>query len=178
MWCKTTCCKFSASLPWRSRLPYNQMISVTKRWIVNFQQLNSGSEKEHIVWVQFYFYIMWITSSVLFISLLQVKVLKCISPIKLEDVVLGQYVGNPDGDEEAKLGYLDDQSVPRGSKTATFAATVLKINNERWDGVPFILKCGKGIFYNNLIVKSLNGVLFLILSNVGLSTKWCWFVNA
>ena len=71
--------------------------------------------------------------------------MKCIPPIELEDVVLGQYVGNPAGDEEGKLGYLDDQSVPRGSKTATFAAAVLKINNERWDGVPFILKCGKGI---------------------------------
>ncbi|KAK7582339.1 hypothetical protein V9T40_013784 [Parthenolecanium corni] len=75
----------------------------------------------------------------------KVKVLKCIPSIELEDVVLGQYVGNPAGDEEEKLGYLDDQSVPRGSKTATFAAAVLKINNERWDGVPFILKCGKAL---------------------------------
>lgn len=27
----------------------------------------------------------------------KVKVLKCISPVKLEDVVLGQYVANPEG---------------------------------------------------------------------------------
>lgn len=27
----------------------------------------------------------------------KVKVLKCISSIKLEDVILGQYIGNPDG---------------------------------------------------------------------------------
>lgn len=71
--------------------------------------------------------------------------LKSIVPVQIQDVVLGQYVGNPEGEGEAKLGYLDDQSVPEGSKTATYALAVLKINNERWDGVPFILKCGKGI---------------------------------
>jgi len=59
---------------------------------------------------------------------------------------LGQYVGNPEATEDyKKLGYCDDKTVPNGSKTATFASAVLKINNERWDGVPFILKCGKGI---------------------------------
>jgi glucose-6-phosphate 1-dehydrogenase len=74
----------------------------------------------------------------------QVKVLTCISPLKLEDVVLGQYIGDPEGEGEAKLGYLDDPTVPKGSVTATYALAVLKINNERWDGVPFILRCGKG----------------------------------
>ena len=32
----------------------------------------------------------------------------------------------------------------KGSVTATFATAALFINNERWDGVPFILRCGKG----------------------------------
>ena len=27
----------------------------------------------------------------------------------------------------------------------TFAVAVLKINNERWDGVAFLLKCGKAL---------------------------------
>lgn len=62
----------------------------------------------------------------------------------LNDVILGQYVGNPEGEGEAKIGYLDDPTVPAGSVTPTYAAAVLRINNERWDGVPFILKCGKG----------------------------------
>lgn len=63
----------------------------------------------------------------------------------MSDVVLGQYVGNLEAAEEhKKFGYSDDKTVPSGSKTATFASAVLKINNERWDGVPFILKCGKG----------------------------------
>ena len=71
--------------------------------------------------------------------------LKSIRPIQLEDVVLGQYVGNPLGEGDAKLGYLDDETVPKGSRTPTFAMAALYIRNERWDGVPFILKCGKGM---------------------------------
>ena len=77
----------------------------------------------------------------------KVKVLKSVSPIKLEDCVLGQYVGNPDAEEgtEACNGYLDDPTVPAGSTTPTFATAVLHINNERWEGVPFILRCGKAL---------------------------------
>ena len=59
--------------------------------------------------------------------------------------MLGQYVGNPEGEGEAKLGYLDDKTVPKGSVTPTYAVARFNIKNERWDGVPFILKCGKGL---------------------------------
>jgi len=76
----------------------------------------------------------------------KVKVLKAIKEIKLEDVVLGQYVGNPDGPtEDSQKGYLDDPTVPKGSVTPTYAAAVLRINNERWEGVPFILRSGKAL---------------------------------
>uniref|UniRef100_A0A672U7K1 Glucose-6-phosphate 1-dehydrogenase n=1 Tax=Strigops habroptila TaxID=2489341 RepID=A0A672U7K1_STRHB len=75
----------------------------------------------------------------------KVKVLKCISPVVPEDVVLGQYVGNPEGPPEAHKGYLDDPTVPPGSTTATFAAAILHVANERWDGVPFVLRCGKAL---------------------------------
>ncbi|XP_012517461.1 PREDICTED: glucose-6-phosphate 1-dehydrogenase isoform X2 [Propithecus coquereli] len=75
----------------------------------------------------------------------KVKVLKCISEVRANDVVLGQYVGNPSGEGEATKGYLDDPTVPHGSTTATFAAVVLYVENERWDGVPFILRCGKAL---------------------------------
>ena len=44
----------------------------------------------------------------------QVKVLKSISPVELDNVVLGQYVGNPDGEGDQKQGYLDDPTVPKG----------------------------------------------------------------
>ncbi|XP_075219480.1 glucose-6-phosphate 1-dehydrogenase Zw isoform X2 [Lycorma delicatula] len=75
----------------------------------------------------------------------KVKVLKCIRPLTLDDVVLGQYIGNPDGEGEANTGYLDDPTVPKGSNTPTYCLAVLNINNERWDGVPFILRCGKAL---------------------------------
>ncbi|XP_054905636.1 glucose-6-phosphate 1-dehydrogenase-like isoform X2 [Poeciliopsis prolifica] len=75
----------------------------------------------------------------------KVKVLKCISPPNMADVVLGQYVGDPRGEGDAKLGYLDDPTVPKGSCTPTFATAVLYVQNERWDGVPFILRCGKAL---------------------------------
>ena len=51
---------------------------------------------------------------------------------------------NIPGNEESTQGYLDDPTVPKGSKTPTYASCVLYINNERWEGVPFILKAGKG----------------------------------
>lgn len=54
--------------------------------------------------------------------------------MKNENVVLGQYVGNPSGQGEAQKGYLDDSTVPAGSTTPTFAAAVVYVDNERWDG--------------------------------------------
>lgn len=35
------------------------------------------------------------------------------------------------------------QGVPKDSTTPTFALCVLHIENDRWHGVPFILKAGK-----------------------------------
>ncbi|XP_004070477.2 glucose-6-phosphate 1-dehydrogenase [Oryzias latipes] len=75
----------------------------------------------------------------------KVKVLKCIAPVAMSNVVLGQYVGDPDGEGNSKLGYLDDPTVPKTSCTPTFATAVLNVQNERWDGVPFILRCGKAL---------------------------------
>ncbi|KAI8056273.1 glucose-6-phosphate 1-dehydrogenase [Syncephalis plumigaleata] len=72
----------------------------------------------------------------------KVRLLRFIQPLEAKDMVLGQYTRSEDGKEE---GYLDDETVPKGSKTPTYAVAVLHINNERWDGVPFILKCGKAL---------------------------------
>jgi glucose-6-phosphate 1-dehydrogenase len=74
-------------------------------------------------------------------------VLKCTPPIVMDDVVLGQYVGDPNNadDADAREGYLDDPTVPKGSVTPTYCAAVMRIKNERWDGVPFILRCGKAL---------------------------------
>ncbi|KAG8821514.1 Glucose-6-phosphate 1-dehydrogenase [Serendipita sp. 401] len=70
----------------------------------------------------------------------KVKVLKAIPPVSKEDVLLGQYVS-----ANGKPGYLDDDTVPPNSNCPTFAAVVLWIHNERWEGVPFILKAGKAL---------------------------------
>jgi glucose-6-phosphate 1-dehydrogenase len=71
----------------------------------------------------------------------KVKVLKCIPPIVIEDTLLGQYVG-----ADGKRGYLEDETLKnKDSLTPTFAAAVCWINNERWEGVPFILKAGKAL---------------------------------
>lgn len=70
----------------------------------------------------------------------KVKVLRAIPPIERKDVLLGQYVA-----ANGKPGYLDDDTVPKDSVCPTFAATTLWINNERWEGVPFILKAGKAL---------------------------------
>lgn len=72
----------------------------------------------------------------------KVKVARACQAIKKEDVVVGQY-----GADEAgkKQGYLEDKTVPNDSVTPTFATAVVHINNARWKGVPFILKCGKAL---------------------------------
>ncbi|KAF7494910.1 hypothetical protein SSS_09003 [Sarcoptes scabiei] len=75
----------------------------------------------------------------------KVKVLRAMKTLTLDDVVLGQYVGNPKFDNEAKYSYVDDPTVPNDSLTATFALAKCQINNERWDGVPFFLRCGKAL---------------------------------
>ncbi|CAG4968402.1 glucose-6-phosphate 1-dehydrogenase [Colias croceus] len=75
----------------------------------------------------------------------KVKVLRHIKPIELSDLLVGQYIGDPNGQGEAKLGYLDDPTVPKDSVTPTYAVAALYINNSRWQGVPFILRCGKAL---------------------------------
>ncbi|XP_063617845.1 glucose-6-phosphate 1-dehydrogenase [Cydia splendana] len=75
----------------------------------------------------------------------KVKVLRHIQPITMEDILVGQYLGNPDGKGEETLGYLDDPTVPKDSITPTYAMAGLWINNARWQGVPFILRSGKAL---------------------------------
>jgi glucose-6-phosphate 1-dehydrogenase len=68
----------------------------------------------------------------------KVKVLQAIRPLSAEDIdrdtLRGQY-----------RGYLDSDGVHPGSRTATFAAMKLWIDNWRWQGVPFYLRSGKAM---------------------------------
>ncbi|MGD9613071.1 MAG: glucose-6-phosphate dehydrogenase [Kiritimatiellia bacterium] len=62
------------------------------------------------------------------------KVLGNIRPLRLEDVVRGQYEG-----------YRAAERVAPDSQTPTFAALKLCIDNWRWKGVPFYLRSGKAM---------------------------------
>jgi glucose-6-phosphate 1-dehydrogenase len=74
----------------------------------------------------------------------KVRVLKSISAVTLDDLVVGQYKGAVKGSTRLPA-YAEEPGVPPGSITPTFAAAVLKINNDRWQGVPFFIKAGKGL---------------------------------
>jgi glucose-6-phosphate 1-dehydrogenase len=68
----------------------------------------------------------------------KVKVLQAIRPLTPEEVardtIRGRY-----------KGYLDEPDVPSDSQTATFAAIKLRVDNWRWQGVPFYLRSGKAM---------------------------------
>lgn len=68
----------------------------------------------------------------------KVKVLHSVRPMRGGDfasqTVRGQYGG-----------YLDEEGVPTGSVTETFAALKLYCDNWRWKNVPFYLRSGKGM---------------------------------
>jgi len=74
----------------------------------------------------------------------KIKVLKSIEPVKMEDIVVGQYKGKVVNGERFP-GYREDPTVADDSITPTFAACVLKVKNRRWDGVPFFLESGKAL---------------------------------
>ena len=42
-------------------------------------------------------------------------------------------------------GYLDENGVPADSRTPTYAAVRMDVENWRWQGVPFYLRSGKGL---------------------------------
>ena len=68
------------------------------------------------------------------------KLLKKVAPWKYSETILGQFKSNGD-----QPGYLDDDTVPNGSTTETFACVKFKINNKRWKGVNFVMKAGKAL---------------------------------
>ncbi|MFC5214818.1 glucose-6-phosphate dehydrogenase [Streptomyces coerulescens] len=58
------------------------------------------------------------------------------------DTVFGQYAAGWQGGEKA-VGYLQEEGIDPKSKTDTYAAVKLSIDNRRWAGVPFYLRTGK-----------------------------------
>ncbi|KAG7807573.1 hypothetical protein KL921_004331 [Ogataea angusta] len=72
----------------------------------------------------------------------KVRLLKSIKPFDKDNVLVGQYTRSEDG---SKPGYLDDETVKPDSKCVTFACLTLQVDNERWQGVPVILRAGKAL---------------------------------
>lgn len=72
----------------------------------------------------------------------KVQVLQSIRSIDPAHVVLGQYESGTIRDEQVP-GYLEEDRVPAGSVTPTFAGLRIDIPTFRWSGVPFFLRTGK-----------------------------------
>ena len=75
-----------------------------------------------------------------------VKVLQALRPIKAsevaENVVRGQYI-ETQVEETIQKGYRQEKGVVPSSKTETFVAMRLFIDNWRWGDVPFYIRTGK-----------------------------------
>lgn len=71
-----------------------------------------------------------------------VKVYQSLAPLTekemRERIVRGQYMASDD-----RKGYREEYNVDPGSRTETFLAMSLKIDNWRWSGVPFYIRTGK-----------------------------------
>jgi glucose-6-phosphate 1-dehydrogenase len=57
-------------------------------------------------------------------------------------IVRGRYVGGTIDGQQVP-GYLEEQGIPRNSRTETFVALKTFVDNWRWAGVPFYLRTGK-----------------------------------
>ena len=62
----------------------------------------------------------------------KLKLLKSIRPIRMDDVIRGQYEN-----------YRNEPGVQADSRTETYTAMKIFVDNERWNGVPFYLRSGK-----------------------------------
>ncbi|HXY15816.1 MAG TPA: glucose-6-phosphate dehydrogenase [Terriglobales bacterium] len=82
----------------------------------------------------------------------QAKILHAIQPLSAEDVlsrtVRGQY-GPGVTDSQRVPGYREEEGVPTDSRTETFVAMKLAIDNWRWADVPFYLRTGKRLAAQN-----------------------------
>ena len=74
------------------------------------------------------------------------KVFQSLRPITINDlprqVIRGQYMASHVRGEAMK-GYRSEEGVPEDSRTETFVAMKLYIDNWRWGGVPFYIRTGK-----------------------------------
>lgn len=99
-----------------------------------------------------------------------IEAIEDITPEFLRDnIVFGQYgKGIIDGAEVP--GYLDEERVSKDSRTETFVAMKLHINNFRWAGTPFYIRTGKrlGSYGAEIVIqfKELPNILYFKNSNI------------
>lgn len=76
----------------------------------------------------------------------KLKVFQAIRPLSKEDVlthvIRGQYVSSKVKGKEV-VGYRDEEGVDPNSRTETYVALKLFVDNWRWGGVPFYIRTGK-----------------------------------
>ncbi len=70
------------------------------------------------------------------------KLEEAVQPVEITDIVRGQYTAGTEFDEPVQ-GYRQEQNVDPNSRTETYVAAKLRIENWRWAGVPFYLRTGK-----------------------------------
>ncbi|MGX5777278.1 glucose-6-phosphate dehydrogenase [Methylorubrum zatmanii] len=70
------------------------------------------------------------------------KLVQAIRPVTPENAVRGQYSAGQEGGH-AVPAYRDEPDVAKDSRTETYVALKLEIENWRWAGVPFYLRTGK-----------------------------------
>ena len=71
------------------------------------------------------------------------KALRAVRPLDpARDAVRGQYAAGWLAGERVPA-YLEEEGVPPGSRTETYAALRVEVDNWRWAGVPFYLRTGK-----------------------------------
>ncbi len=70
------------------------------------------------------------------------KLVEAVHPVEITDIVRGQYTAGTEFGAAVK-GYREEANVAPDSRTETYVAAKLKIENWRWAGVPFYLRTGK-----------------------------------
>jgi glucose-6-phosphate 1-dehydrogenase len=72
----------------------------------------------------------------------KVALLERVRPLRPKDVVRGQY-----------RGYRQEAGVAPDSRVETYVAARLSIDNERWSGVPFVIRTGKCLSATTTVVR-------------------------
>jgi glucose-6-phosphate 1-dehydrogenase len=76
----------------------------------------------------------------------KVKVLRgvdTLSEVAVSQATVRAQYGPGSADGEPVPGYLEEEGVPPASRTETYAALRIEVDNWRWAGVPFYLRTGK-----------------------------------